>query len=580
MSDPWLTPTTLELPQEPIPLVKEDPPIPKEILEKIPPEIWHRILTFIPPARLAVLTIVSREWQAVIRQGFESHWRQLAQQCRLGEPQGWVKTYYDLVLGHVALICELCLTRASKGVGSTIPLPVSREDAIGRVWMCRPCRRQYYERYPEPKRASRPSDYVVKGCTSAWQMCSFPMFVSPSASSSSASSSPHSSSSSTLSSHASSRSESSTTTSSPGLGNLSTPLPPCGQENTTAPSPNVAPQVCHIEPGKSSEIEQGTFAISRPSPSPSSSSSSSSLSSPPLSLSSSSSSTPSSTSLPTFPSTSKWSSPACPQSALNSVPPSAHAEPRKVLVQPLDTSYSLSHPNRIGLQIVQWARNHHGGDIGILAHHTDSTLGKQLRPRRRRLLTTLLELVRLKLRSDSKLCGRYLSGSRDDPFRIVEVMREMDWYWIATDYFEYIEDFGSATSKSMALTEWVQETMDRFGDDAKVMYKKPLANQHVSTAQGFSGTVEVVIRENAVVVLETLDKEEEEEEEKGGGENQISTGAEISKRSPLPPTPPPPPESLWPILDIWLDHWIRGDRDYHAPESVFSVQTESNDDED
>ncbi|KAF9130078.1 hypothetical protein BG015_004057, partial [Linnemannia schmuckeri] len=147
------------------------------ILEAIPDEIWCLLLSFVPPTKLTTLTQVCRRWKLMIERDLvASYWKPLTIQGELLDhslsldldvdsehaemPIGLVKTFPELVLGHTLVICELCLMRSKRGCGSAIPLPVDRQDTLGRVWMCRPCRRDYYERHPEPERLFKAEDRV------------------------------------------------------------------------------------------------------------------------------------------------------------------------------------------------------------------------------------------------------------------------------------------------------------------------------------------------------------------------------------------------------------------------------------
>ncbi|KAF9318920.1 hypothetical protein BG003_010336 [Podila horticola] len=134
-------------------------PILRETVDAIPAEVWVLFLTFVPPARLAVLTRVCRQWQGIIQHQLPL-WSDIAIKCSLEEAQQGLSTR-EIVLGHTLVICELCLEASRKGVGSDLPLPVDRKDALGRTWMCRRCRRRYYTKFPEPAPPTLPRDYSV-----------------------------------------------------------------------------------------------------------------------------------------------------------------------------------------------------------------------------------------------------------------------------------------------------------------------------------------------------------------------------------------------------------------------------------
>lgn len=411
----------------------------------------------------------------MIEQDLVWYWRSMAAQCQLGEPQRMIKSYQALVQGHTLLICELCLQRSGAtknnnsggvsdggesgkdgvaggtdstagpngsrmvrkgGVGSAIPLPVWREDAFGCTWMCRPCRRSYFERHPEPQRCSRPSDYTIQ-VMNMWQMCSVPML--------------------SVSSSSSAETDVARTNSSSGEG-----------QNTSLP------------------------------------------------------------------------------------------------VIPVESPECLEHPKDVGQGIVMEARRHHGGDIGILAHHSDSRINHQLRRRKRKLLSTLLGLSGLKLRADSKLCGRYLMGSMDNPFRIAEVMKEMDWYYEETNYVDLMDSgFDSAGAKVEALHEWIEDTVERFGiEEAKDAYKRSTSGSMKDTGSGS----EAAGRDSDPGQGDPMTAPEPKYRLVGGE----LTGMRWE----------PPPESLWTLIDTWLDHWQQDDHDYRPPTSLFDVDCEVDDAED
>ncbi|KAI8605977.1 hypothetical protein EDD21DRAFT_362192 [Dissophora ornata] len=435
-NDPWHTPSRPEVyTAASVSTSNEITPLPDKLLGRVPHECWCLILSFVPPAQLVLKTQVCSRWKQIIQHDLAVPlWKQLAIQCDLGEPKNLIKDYHQLVLGHVLLICELCLRKSKKGVGSAVPLPVVREDGFGKTWMCRPCRRRYFERRPEPTRESQPSDYEFQkgvgghGAT-MWSICSAPVIVSPTE----------------------------------GDGSL-------------------------------------------------------------------------------------WTSPIH-ASSLLSASSQQHEENRGVghgpstTVIPLDSPYCLEHAHEIGQGIVSEARYHHGGDAGIQAHCGAQAIYSLLRRRRRKLLSTLLGLVGLKLRSDSKLCGRYLRGSKDDPFRIVEIMREMEWYYEETSYIEYFDlDYDSADCKALALKDWIQNMVDESGSaqEAKEKYKE--LNEKIDSADVSDKAMCMVVNGE----LERLHHEA-------------------------------PPRSLWPLLDSWLDHWQHGDHEYRPPNSTFDVDCEAGD---
>ncbi|KAK3827520.1 MAG: hypothetical protein J3Q66DRAFT_320462 [Benniella sp.] len=449
-------------------------PLPRKLLSRVPDECWCLILSFLPPAHLARKTLVSKRWKEMIERDLAPTWRVLADQCHLGEPRNRIKTYQELVLGHTLLICEVCLECSSRfrnpndgnsarnrkgGVGSDLPLPVWRKDALGCTWMCRPCRRRYFEQHPEPSRQSQPSDYPLhQRGLSMYQMCSVPMDL---------------------------------------RSMIGTAVP-----SSSAPSPT------GVQPTETKATTMEDGSTMNPNPAPA-------------------------------------------QQQNQQHHREEHETRRGILpVIPLDTPFLLQQPiEKIGQGIVMEARRQHGGDIGIEAHHLESRISHLLRRRRRKLITTLLGLLGIRLRNDSKLCGRFIAGSMDCPFRIAEVMKEMAWYYDATCYIEYMEsDYDSIGAKISALTEWVQDTLELFGHEkAKEAYKRPISKENLPTTT----TTTTTTQDEPVFELQ------------GGVIIRVERE--------------PPPQSLWPLLDTWLDHYLRGEHDYRPPSSLFELDCEIDD---
>ncbi|KAG0324154.1 hypothetical protein BGZ99_002162 [Dissophora globulifera] len=408
-----------------------------KLLEKIPIECWCLILGFVPPARLVCLRQVCSRWKSMIEEDLVAPvWKALALQCHLGQPEGLIKTYQQLVLGHTLVICEVCLQRPKKCVGSTLPLPIDRKDNFGRAWMCRLCRRRYFDTHPEPERPSQPSDYEghigALGGAGFWSVCSVPMAVPTNSAS-------------------------------------ATSLTP-GVRSSNSSLPSLPPSDQRQEETQQEQPQR----------------------------------------------------PECVS-----------------VVMPLDSPYCLAHADHIGQVIVSEARRHYGGDIGIAAHHGESKTDRLLSPLRHKLMSTLLGLSGLRLRTDSKLCGRYLAGSRDDPFRIADVMAEMDWYFNQTDYTGFVDlDYGSAEAKAAALLDWLEDTVAIFGGTAKAK-------------DGF--------KRNGSDLVD------------GIPHVYSNTRLEFYE---------PPPRSLWTLLDSWLDHWLQGENNWKPLVSIFEVDCEISDRED
>ncbi|KAI8595163.1 hypothetical protein EDD21DRAFT_359282 [Dissophora ornata] len=84
-------------------------PVPADMLDRIPVEVWTMILNHVPPARLARLTVVSKGWRILIQE--LPLWKDISIACEFGDPLQNVKGYKELVLGHMAIICNVCLQK-------------------------------------------------------------------------------------------------------------------------------------------------------------------------------------------------------------------------------------------------------------------------------------------------------------------------------------------------------------------------------------------------------------------------------------------------------------------------------------
>lgn len=77
---------------------------------------------------------------------------------------------------------------------------------------------------------------------------------------------------------------------------------------------------------------------------------------------------------------------------------------------------------------------------------------------RKTIITQMLRQYGLVLRDDSRLCWNYIRYDEGDPREIVNVMRDMDWYFRFTEYPKYIaETRDSPSSKRRALRHWCQQ---------------------------------------------------------------------------------------------------------------------------
>ncbi|KAF9902358.1 hypothetical protein EC991_004990 [Linnemannia zychae] len=90
----------------------------------LPTELWHRILDFLPLAKAAQTSLVSKSWLHGTRSS--PIWMAICKKCGLGKPKKKFKSYMALACAHSYWICEGCFS-VTKGRqrGSHIPLPVS-----------------------------------------------------------------------------------------------------------------------------------------------------------------------------------------------------------------------------------------------------------------------------------------------------------------------------------------------------------------------------------------------------------------------------------------------------------------------
>ncbi|KAF9112458.1 hypothetical protein BGX27_003380 [Mortierella sp. AM989] len=139
--------------------------VPTDILQRIPAEIWSMILCNVPPTRLARLMSVSKAWSTMIER--LPLWKDIIGQCKLANLKTNSSTsVMKHVLGHMVLICDLCLERSNR-LGSDLPLPVRRNDILGLTWMCKQCRESYSHTHPEimglPDRAPKNNEVYEQG---------------------------------------------------------------------------------------------------------------------------------------------------------------------------------------------------------------------------------------------------------------------------------------------------------------------------------------------------------------------------------------------------------------------------------
>ncbi|KAF9124591.1 hypothetical protein BGX30_000863 [Mortierella sp. GBA39] len=597
--------------------------VPESILEAIPDEIWCLLLSFVPPAKLITLTRVCRRWKLMIERDLvASYWKLLTVQAELLDhslspdldvdsehaemPIGFIKTFPELVLGHTLVICELCLMRSKRGCGSAIPLPVDRQDTLGRVWMCRPCRRDYYDRYPEPERVYKAEDRVSlyglpghppKVARSTGPLALRRPYYYPRR---------HWGGGSRYYDDSDSFDEFDSTDDefdftddeyfwdSDGSGgdlcfateaDLKEDERWSREADARETAAEEAAQVLMgANQGDTEDDGQGvqdSGAAEGGQIGQGNESSGATIDGKPASDEQSEiqDATATEGSLVGQSSDVQCTSvdggyDADEESVIKSATTGFETEPEgeqdmadedegeddemeeedEVGEEDGEMSYDESDQSDDGEEeeeeeeeeevevetkvtqtpenqsIVQEARRHHGGDIGIQAHSNSNIQPRvSLQPLRNRLMQTRLRLLGLQLRNDSKLCQDYLNGLRDDPFKIADVMKQMQWYFSATAYPSYIEDNDSSTAKSAAMEQWIEDLIAKHGENAKKAYRGLEDDQDLEDA--------------AVNVMD----------------------------------PKQPPKSLWGALDLWIDHRLKGDQGYSPVLETFTVLVATDD---
>ncbi|KAG9067669.1 hypothetical protein KI688_011256 [Linnemannia hyalina] len=589
--------------------------LPDSILEAIPDEVWCLLLSFVPPAKLITLTRVCRRWKLMIERDLvASYWKVLTVQAELLDhslspdldvdskhaemPIGFIKTFPELVLGHTLVICELCLMRSKRGCGSAIPLPVDRQDTLGRVWMCRPCRRDYYDRYPEPERVYKAEDQV-----SLYGLPGHPPKVARSTGPP-APRRPYyyprehwggggryygGSDSSDEFNEFDEFDEFDSTDDeywdSDGDLYFATEADleedelwsreADAREAAAEEAAQVLMGVIQGDTKDDGQRVQDSGATEGGQVGQGDESSSATIDGKPAwdEQPEIQEATATEGSLVGQSSDIRCTSvdggyDADGEPVIKSATTGFEAEledeqgmddedegegdevEEEDEVGEEDGEMSYDESDRSGdgeeeeeeevetketqtpanQSIVQEARRHHGGDIGIQAHSSSNIqLRERLQPLRNRLMQTRLRLLGLQLRNDSKLCQDYLNGLRDDPFKIADVMKQMQWYFSGTAYSSYIEDSDSSTAKSAAMEEWIEDSIAKHGENAKKAYR-------------------------------------------GLGEDQDLEDAVVNVMDPKQP-----PKSLWGVLDLWIDHRLKGDQGYSPALETFAVVVATDD---
>ncbi|KAG0214070.1 hypothetical protein BGX33_002501 [Mortierella sp. NVP41] len=121
----------------------------------LPTEVLQQILHYLPLSKIARYARISKAWLDAAR--VLPVWKDACKKAELGDPKKKYRTHMALVCANSYWICERCMSY-SKGREhyADLPLPVSDEEDDYLTWMlCLPCRKEYFERHPEPLREDR-----------------------------------------------------------------------------------------------------------------------------------------------------------------------------------------------------------------------------------------------------------------------------------------------------------------------------------------------------------------------------------------------------------------------------------------
>ncbi|KAG0230486.1 hypothetical protein BGW42_000907 [Actinomortierella wolfii] len=132
------------------------PPEPPH-LQNLPPELFSLIVSYLYPSELTKLASVSKTMYKLVEN--QPIWKRIMEKHNLPLPKRKLPTLLSVILAYSDLLCEQCfsLSEVWRGmVYSNRPLPVSLVwNPQNKIHLCLPCRRTYYETYPEPvKRTS------------------------------------------------------------------------------------------------------------------------------------------------------------------------------------------------------------------------------------------------------------------------------------------------------------------------------------------------------------------------------------------------------------------------------------------
>ncbi|KAF9436068.1 hypothetical protein BGZ76_004886 [Entomortierella beljakovae] len=128
----------------PLPVNPSDP------CSVFPTEIWHKILDLLPLSQVAKISVLSKTWLYGSRA--YPAWKNICDnEKKIGSPGFKYKNHMALVCSQCFWICDQCHSFSNgRPIASAIPLPVPKQDNDNIIWrLCRPCRINYYRKFPE-----------------------------------------------------------------------------------------------------------------------------------------------------------------------------------------------------------------------------------------------------------------------------------------------------------------------------------------------------------------------------------------------------------------------------------------------
>ncbi|KAI7884121.1 uncharacterized protein EV154DRAFT_522362 [Mucor mucedo] len=137
--------------------------------ELMPHELWHKVISYLPLSQICRLGKVSRKFRGLVTQ--HSVWRDICQRAGLLSRIPHNNTIYETILSRYSkYICELCGMYCARKVGSMVSLPVIIESFDMIISLCRDCRVQFYQSYPEPER-DLPKRKMIYPISCEWMKC-------------------------------------------------------------------------------------------------------------------------------------------------------------------------------------------------------------------------------------------------------------------------------------------------------------------------------------------------------------------------------------------------------------------------